>query len=136
MYVRWIGQVWSGRVDAVIAELESRQSELGPSTAEEAATSPRRIVAKACGYLRNNRERMQYAEYRRSGLPMVSSYVESAVKQFNYRVKGSEKFWTETGAEEMLQLRADVLGTDEAMATFWERRQDRETGQNHYRAVA
>ena len=41
---------------------------------------------------------------------MVSSYVESALKQFNYRVKGSEKFWTEQGAEEMLQLRAGPAG--------------------------
>ena len=136
VYVRWIGWVWSGRVDAVIAELESRQSELGMATAADGATSPRRIVARACGYLRNNRERMRYAEYRRRGLPMVSSYVESAVKQFNYRVKGSEKFWTEAGAEEMLQLRSDVLGTDDALAEFWTRRQAGEAGQNRYRSAA
>ena len=67
---------------------------------------------------------------------MVSSYVESAVKQFNYRVKGSEKFWTEAGAEEMLQLRADLLSSNEPLAAFWQRRQDGETGQNRYRSAA
>ena len=136
IYTRWIGWVWQGQVDAVIAELAARQLELGTPTTEDAEGSPRRIVTRALGYLRNNRERMKYAEYRRAGLPMVSSYVESAVKQFNYRVKGSEKFWTEAGAEEMLQLRADLLSSNEPLAAFWQRRQDGETGQNRYRSAA
>ena len=97
---------------------------------------PRRLVASALGYLMNNRERMQYAEYRRAGLPMVSSYVESAVKQFNYRVKGSEKFWTEAGAEEMLQLRADLLSSDRPLAAFWARREANESGQHRHRMAA
>ena len=67
IYTRWIGLVWQGRVDAVIAELAARQSELGTPAKDEAAGSPRRIVASAWGYLRNNRERMKYAEYRRAG---------------------------------------------------------------------
>lgn len=136
IYVRWIGWVWSGQVDAVIAELAARQAELGMPAAADPASSPRRIVTRAWGYLRNNRERMKYAEYRRMGLPMVSSYVESAVKQFNYRVKGSEKFWTEEGAEEMLQLRADLLGTDNPLPAFWQGRQADETGQHRYRKAA
>ncbi len=32
------------------------------------------------------------------------------VKQINYRVKGTEKFWSEPSAEAILQLRADFLG--------------------------
>lgn len=35
--------------------------------------------------------------------------VESAIKRINRRVKGSEKFWSEPGAEAILQLRADYL---------------------------
>jgi hypothetical protein len=38
---------------------------------------------------------MRYADYRQQGLPITSNYVESAVKQFNQRVKGTEKFWSE-----------------------------------------
>ena len=30
-------------------------------------------------------------EYRQQGLPITSSYVESAVKQFNQRVKGTRE---------------------------------------------
>jgi len=135
-YTRWIQLVWEGRVDVVLAELRVRQSELGAATKDDAAGSPRRVVGRAVDYLGNNRERMKYAEYRRSGLPMVSSYVESAVKQFNHRVKGSEKFWTESGAEEMLQLRADQLSDDRPLAEFWKRRVSQESGQNRYRMAA
>ncbi|HEY2909178.1 MAG TPA: hypothetical protein VGI99_02980 [Gemmataceae bacterium] len=135
-YVRWIAAVWQGRVDEVIAALAERQSELGMWEKSDPATAPRRIVGRALEYLRNNRERMKYAEYRRAGLPVVSSYVESAVKQFNYRVKGSEKFWTEDGAEEMLQLRGDQLSDDRPLDAFWERRSAKATGQRPYRKAA
>ena len=135
-YVRWINLVWQGRVDVVIEELKVRQSELGMWETGNAASSPRRVVGRAVAYLGNNRERMKYAEYRRAGLPMVSSYVESAVKQFNYRVKGSEKFWTEEGAEEMLQLRADQLSDDCPLVSFWQRREAQESGQNRHRRAA
>lgn len=100
------------------------------------AGSPRQAVTRAFEYLRNNRERMHYAEYRQQGLPITSSYVESAVKQFNYRVKGTEKFWTEHGAEEMLQLRADLLSDDKPLAAFWKRRETGESGQRRYRKAA
>jgi len=67
---------------------------------------------------------------------MTTSYVESAVKQFNYRVKGTEKFWDEEGAEEMLQLRADYLSHNQPLDEFWKRRESRESGQNRYRQAA
>ena len=54
------------------------------------------------------------------------------MKQFNQRVKGTEKFWTEEGAEALLQLRADYLGPITILDTFWEERQDKATGQNSY----
>lgn len=135
-YVRWISWVWQGRVADVLVELEARQSELGLPADDEPISSPRQTVARALGYLRNNSERMKYADYRQQGLPITSSYVESAIKQFNYRVKGTEKFWEEEGAEEMLQLRADYLSDDQPIDEFWERRESRETGQNRYRKAA
>jgi hypothetical protein len=136
VYERWIGWVWAGEVERVIAELAGRQQELGPAAADAPATSPGQVVARALGYLQNHKDRMRYAAYRRQGLPIVSSYVESAVKQFNYRVKGTEKFWRETGAEEILQLRADYLSDDEPMEAFWQRRQATEPGQARYRRAA
>lgn len=135
-YRRWIGWVWSGTVEQTIAELAQRQAELGVPAADAAAASPAKVVARALGYLQNHQERMRYADYRRQGLPIVSSYVESAVKQFNYRVKGTEKLWRESGAEPILQLRSDYLSDGERLTAFWQRRQASESGQPRRRRVA
>jgi hypothetical protein len=135
VYERWIQWVWSGAVDRVIAELAWRQAELGIPAKNEPEGSPRAVVARAWTYLQNNKDRMRYAEYRRLGLPITSSYVESAVKQINYRVKGTEKFWNEAGAEELLQLRADSLSDGDVMRAYWQRREANETGQNRYRPL-
>jgi hypothetical protein len=136
IYVQWIGWVWSGAVAQVIAALAQRQLELGTPLEGDGDTSPRQIVAQALTYLQNHQSQMHYAEYRRQGLPITSSYVESAVKQFNQRVKGTEKFWSEEGAEAMLQLRADHLSDDEPLQQFWEARQNKQTGQRPYRKAA
>lgn len=136
IYTRWIGWVWKGEVERTIAELAARQAELGVPTADAKATSPAKLVSRALGYLQNHKERMRYAEYRRQGLPIVSSYVESAVKQFNQRVKGTEKLWREAGAEEILQLRADYLSDDQPLTRFWQRREASESGQPRHRRVA
>jgi hypothetical protein len=50
-------------------------------------------------YLQNHQDKMDYASYRRDGLPITSSHVESTVKLIGRRVKGTEKFWSEEGAE-------------------------------------
>jgi hypothetical protein len=133
VYVRWIGLVWQGRVAEVITELERRQEELGLPTKDESETSPRRVVADTLRYLKNNQDRMKYDEYRRLGLPITSSHMESTVKQFNRRVKGTEKFWSEEGAEELLQLRADYLSETETMEKFWQEREAAATGRRCYR---
>jgi hypothetical protein len=93
-------------------------------------------VARALTYLRNQRGKMHYDEYRRQGLPLTSSVMESVVKQVNRRVKGTEKFWSEAGAEAILQLRADELSDDQPLAAFWQRRQEAATGQRRYRPAA
>jgi hypothetical protein len=132
IYGRWIQAVWSGHVAQVIAELQQRQAELGLPPKEASSTDPRRIVATALGYLRTHQSRMDYARYRRLGLPLMSSHVESAVKQINRRVKGTEKFWCARGAEPMLQLRADYLSDTHPLDTFWQQRQQKATGQRSY----
>jgi hypothetical protein len=135
-YVQWIGWVWSGEVTMAIAALAQRQLELGVPLEEDGETSPRQVVAQALTYLQNHQSQMKYAEYRQQGLPITSSYVESAVKQFNQRVKGTEKFWTEQGAEAILQLRADHLSDNEPLERFWQDRQANQTGQRAYRKAA
>jgi hypothetical protein len=133
VYERWIRWVWAGQVSRLIEELTARQVEVGKATKEDKEGSPRRVVQDALTYLSNHRDKMRYDEYRKAGLPLMSSHVESTVKQINYRVKGTEKFWTEEGAEAILQLRADYLSDGEPLEEFWQRRQDTATGQRRYR---
>ena len=64
-----------------------------------------------------------YPEYRKQGLPVTSSMVESLIKEINYRVKGTEKFWDNPeGAEAILQLRAAVLSDDDRLKSHVENR--------------
>jgi hypothetical protein len=134
VYDRWIRWVWAGQVSRVIEELTARQQELGEPTKDDKEGSPRCDVAEALTYLGNQQDKMRYDAYRKQGLPLMSSHVESTVKQINYRVKGTEKFWSEEGAEAILQLRADYLSDDEPMEEFWQRRQETATGQRRYRS--
>jgi hypothetical protein len=136
VYRGWIQALWSGDVEAVRAGLAARQAEVGlpPSGASEG--SPARVMQEALTYLANHGDRMRYAEDRRQGLPLRSSHVESVIKQINYRVKGAEKFWSEGGAEAILQLRADYLSETGPLAAFWQRRQAAMTGQRRYRRSA
>jgi hypothetical protein len=132
-FEKWIQLVWAGRVREVLPELERRSAELGPPPTDASETDPRRIVADAARYLRNNAQRMQYDKYRRLGLPITTSAVESTIKQINQRVKASEKFWSNAGAEALLQLRADSLSETLPMEQFWAARQAQATGQRTYR---
>jgi len=135
-YREWIGWVWQGQVAQVLAALRQRQAELGPPEEGEPEASPRRVVARTLTYLGNQQGKMRYDEYRRQGLPITSSLMESAVKQVNRRVKGTEKFWSEDGAEALLQLRADQLSDGQVLEAFWQRRQEAATGQRRYRPAA
>lgn len=122
IYVRWITWVWQGQVSRTIEELSARALELGPAPPDASETDPRMIVAGTLTYLRNQQSRMNYPEYRKLGLPITSSPIESTVKQVNYRMKGTEKFWTRGGGEAMLQLRADQLSDTGALDLYWTRR--------------
>jgi hypothetical protein len=133
VYVRWIQQVWAGQVESLLPELERRSGELGVAPKEAPASDPRKLVSESLTSLRNNASRIRYDEYRRRGLPILTSAVESAIKQINHRVKGSEKFWSEPGAEAVLQLRTDYLSETLPMEKFWEQRQSQATGNRRYR---
>ncbi len=134
-YRQWAQWTWSGQVDRVIAALELRRQELGEPTPETPKTAPAAIVAKSLGYLRNQRSRMNYPEYRKQGLPMTSTYVESTVKQINRRMKGTEKFWSHS-VESMLTLVADHLSDTPTLTHFWRDRPHRLTGCRGYQSHA
>ena len=132
IYCQWAQWVWSGRVEMVIAALQRRQEEVGLPEKNEPEDSPRAKVAAALGYLENQQSRMKYDEYRREGLPITSSHIESTIKQINRRVKGTEKFWSDGGAEALLQLAADYLSETQPLTTYWRERPAHATGQRHY----
>lgn len=133
VYCRWAQWLWSGRVGEILVELQQRQLELGPPTKDDPATSPRRLVDEALTYLHNHQGFVNYAEYRRQGLPITSSLMESTVKQVGRRVKGTEKFWSEAGSDTMLQLRADYLSDTDPLPAFWEKWQKSATGQRSHK---
>jgi len=103
-------------VSEVLIELDHEQERLGRVPEDAAAADPRVVLERVRGYRRNNVDRMKYPEYRRRGLPVTSSWVESLIEEINYRVKGTEKFWNESGAESVLQVRAAVLSEDDRLA--------------------
>ena len=90
-----------------------RRSEASPR--EDAPdTDPRKVLAKTITYLDNNHDRMRYPEYRQAGMPVTTAWMESLVKEVDYRVKGTEMFWNNPeGAEAILQVRAAALCDDE-----------------------
>jgi hypothetical protein len=136
IYRRWIQAAWSGQVATILPELEAHSAGLGTPPSECGESDPRRLVFEALRYLKNNADRMRYDDYRRQGLPIMTSAVESVIKMINRRVKGSEKFWSEPGAEAILQLRADYLSETEVMSRYWSAREAQTDSGRPYRRSA
>jgi hypothetical protein len=125
LYLRWLRSCWQGQVAEVVTQMERYQETWGrpPPGEELAATDPRRVLAEALSYLRNNAGRMDYPRYRQEGLPTTSSLVESLVGEFNARVKGKQKFWNRpAGAEAVLQVRAALLSEDGRLERYFAER--------------
>lgn len=94
-------RVEDGRVDAVLDTIDRlrRKRSRVPDSLHELHT-----------YFTNNRDRMDYAEYRRQGLRVTTANVESA----NYhmtgdRLKKQGMRWSRQGAANMSVLRADLF---------------------------
>jgi len=115
-YCRWMRCAWCGKINDVVEELRQHQERIGLPGEGTAEDDPREQLRQVIGYLANNRTRMGYDEYRRAGLPTTSAWMESAVKEMNYRIKGTEMFWNNpSGAEAILQIRAATLSEDDRL---------------------
>lgn len=115
----WIRAVWQGRVSEVIAELDEWLAYQPPPPEDVPDDDPREIVRKTRGYLKNNQNRMDYPSYRKAGLPLTSTLMESFIKEMNYRVKGSEKFWNNPDrAHNILAIKAAALSDDGRLYTI------------------
>ena len=117
-YLGWATACWQGCIATVLEQLRAVLEEMPPPLEGQEAqpTAPSEVIRLTIGYLAHNQPRMDYPRYRRAGLPTCSSLMESLIKQFNRRVKGSEKFWNPTQAETILQLRAAYLCEDDRLA--------------------
>lgn len=118
-YQKWLTMAWSGKTRQLLGELKAAAEKLGPPPAGASETDPRRALAEAVRYVTSNQDRMDYPRYRKLGLPISSAPVESVIKQYNRRIKGSEKFWIDGGAESMQQLRSAYLCDDGRAEKNW-----------------
>ncbi|MEZ6128932.1 MAG: hypothetical protein R3C59_09635 [Planctomycetaceae bacterium] len=116
----WIRACWQGRVTDVIRELQEWLDAQPARPDDISNDDPREIVRVSIGYLKNNASRMDYPSYRCQGLPLTSTLVESLIKEINYRVKGTEKFWNDPeGANRILAVKAASLSDDSRLVPGW-----------------
>jgi hypothetical protein len=118
LYERMLRAAWAGKVQQVQASLQQQCTRLGRPPDQTGDNNPARVVAATLAYVTANAHRMDYPRYRQAGLPVSSAAVESLVKQFNQRVKGTEKFWVRYGVEAVLQVRAAYLSDDDRGPAF------------------
>jgi hypothetical protein len=118
----WTELLWNGEVEALIAVLQAQSEKAGKPRKNDGPQHPRRVLSRNVGYFENNKEHMNYPEYRGKGWPIGSGNTEAAAKQFNKRVKGTEQFWQPDGAEAILNLRAMWLSQDGRWQRYWSAR--------------
>jgi len=122
-YLAWMRGCWRGEIDQVLEELSTWKSRLGEPPPSVPDNDPREVLRKTLHYLENNRLRMDYPSYRREGLPVTTAWMESLVKEVNWRVKGTEMFWNNPeGAEAILQIRAAALSDDSRLKLHLQQR--------------
>jgi hypothetical protein len=103
---QWIAQqkalLLAGRVNCVIATVTRQARTAQPNVKQQA----QRLLT----YYRANRDRMRYDEYIKRGLYIGSGAIESAHRTVvQRRMKLSGQRWSNTGAENMLNLRVCSL---------------------------
>jgi hypothetical protein len=100
---RWEGWLWQGEVDRLLKTANRQAHRLGSKIGKTVATE--------LNYFEKNRERMQYAEFRRLGLFIGSGVVEAGCKTvIGKRAKQSGMTWTEAGLLNVLHPRCALIG--------------------------
>lgn len=118
-YRQWLTWAWNGSREKLMVALNAAAKAVGKPPKDAPQTDRRRIIEKTQTYVANNLEKMDYPRYRKVGLPISSAPVESTIKQFNKRVKGTEKFWRRDALEAVLQVRAAQLSEDGRTERLW-----------------
>lgn len=118
-YAEWMTWAWQGQREALLLAINAAAARAGSPPDGAPETDPRRVIEKTQTYVTNNIDKMDYPRYRKLGLPVSSAPIESTIKQFNKRVKGTEKFWRSSAAEAVLQIRAAQLSRDGREERLW-----------------
>jgi len=111
--------LYDGRADQVIQRLRAEAEPLGPAQKSDGPKHPRRVLEAEIGFFERNQHLMKYHEYRAKGWPIGSGNTEAGVKRFNKRVKGTDQFWSEPGAEAILALRGLHASQDQRWDRYW-----------------
>lgn len=113
--------LWEGDIDQLIFVLKETQLKVGkPDEGKRDSENPKVVLDNFINHLSKNKPRLQYGKFREFGYPIGSGSIESAVKLFGKRIKGTEKQWNEYGGEAILNLYAFLLSEDERWKTLWE----------------
>ncbi len=113
-------RILQGEVRAVVAGLRQM------GTKRKLRGKKRAKLAKLCGYLQNNAQRMRYEVYLAAGYPIASGVIEGACRHFvKDRMERSGMRWTLESAQAMLDVRSTYLNGD--WDTFMQYRIDQET---------
>jgi hypothetical protein len=100
-------RVLQGRVDGVVRGFREMATKRGLSAAKKKA------LAKICGYLEKNRERMRYDEYLARGYPIASGVIEGACRHLvKDRMERAGMHWRPDGAQAMLDVRSVHIDGD------------------------
>jgi hypothetical protein len=111
--------LWEGKLPKLLDKLQHLSQEAGEPQESDPPIHPRHVLADNLGYFQRHRQHMDYPSYRARGWPIGSGIIESGVKRFGKRVKGTEQFWNTKGAEAILALRSLWLSEDETSQHYW-----------------
>ena len=136
LYAQWLRWAWQGRRAELLTALKTAAGRLGEPPENASASDPRQVLARTVTYVINQLDKMDYPHYRRLGLPWSSAPGEALIKQFNRRVKGSEKFWVPECVEAVLQIQAAELSEDNRSDREWHQPRPRATGCRYSRSAA
>ncbi len=118
-YIEFATHIWQGRVLSVMRKIDKSISTIKSKDIRERLESIR-------NYFKNNYTKMDYPKYRRKGLPVSSCHVESLIKQFNLRIKSTEKFWNKSSLVGVLRIKASFLSQNNPLKYFWNNRFERQ----------
>jgi len=117
--------------DKMYQWMEKRRVELDEGKVEDViiaikqlstlSSSHKDICSREMGYFEKNKERMQYAEFRRLGFFVGSGVLEAGCRSvIGQRLKQSGMHWTVEGANKIIALRCSIMSN--RWEDFWEQR--------------